>query len=132
MGEFAQRPLFLRIIRSRVFWALLFMTAIIVVVGFSQVQLGGRLTDAQAQFVEDSVRRSAIECYAIEGRFPDTLEGVRYLEDNYGLAIDHKRYGVYYESLGDNLVPEIQVIPIPQTSTLEDIAFFLGITGEGG
>jgi hypothetical protein len=34
------------------------------------------------------------------------------LEDTYGLAIDHKRYRVYYESLAGNIVPQIRVVEI--------------------
>ena len=131
MDKFERRPLFFRIFISKVFRALLFAVIVVVGLGFTQVQMTGRVQDTQAQFVADSVRRSAIECYAIEGRFPNTHEGVQYLEDNYGLSVDHKRYVVYYESMGDNIIPRIQVISIPSTSPIDDIAYFLGLSGNG-
>ena len=129
MKSFGQKPLAIRIITSKVFWSLLFVVAVLGILSMSQAKLSDKVQDTQAQFVADSVRRSAISCYAIEGRFPSTTEGVRYLEEHYGLVVDHKRYVVYYESLGDNIIPQIRVISIPKTSPLEDIADFLGLSG---
>jgi len=131
MKSFGQKPLIIRIIRSRVFWALVFVVAVVGILGLSQARLSDRVLDTQGQFVADNVRRSAIVCYSIEGSFPSTQEGVKYLEDNYGLVIDHKRYIVYYESLGDNIIPQIRVFPIPQSSPLDDIADILGIPRGG-
>ena len=132
MKSFGQKPLFIRIISSRVFWSLVFVITVIVVLGISQARLSDRVTDTQGQFVADNVRRSAIVCYSIEGSFPSTEEGVKYLEEHYGLVIDHKRYVVYYESLGDNIIPQIRVFPILQSSLLDDIADFLGLSGGRG
>lgn len=132
MDESRQRPLIIRILSSRVLWALVAVVLILFVMGWSQNRLSAQVQATQGQFVADSVRRCAVECYSIEGRFPDTTQGVKYLEDNYGLAIDHKRYVVYYESMGDNLIPQIRVIPIPQTSAVQEIAKALGLQGPEG
>ena len=130
MNEARQRPLPLRILRSRVLWAIVFVLIVLGILGWSQALLSAKVTDTQAQFVADSVRRSAVQCYAIEGRFPDSAEGVAYLESNYGLTVDHKRYVVYYESMGDNLIPQIRVLAVAPSSPTDDIARFLGI-GKG-
>jgi hypothetical protein len=71
--------------------------------------LNGQVSDKQIDFLEDAVRRSAIQCYALEGAFPTSLN---YLEENYGLIIDHKNYIVYYEQMGGNLIPQIRVVPV--------------------
>ena len=79
---------------------------------FSFFVFGGtdsRIEDRQVQFLEDAVRRAAVQSYALEGRFP---ENIRYLEENYGLIIDHNSFIVYYESMGDNLLPQIIVTSI--------------------
>ena len=130
METFGQRPLFIRILSSRVFWALFFVVAVIFVLGMSQARLSNRVLDTQGQFVADNVLRCAIVCYSIEGSFPTTQEGLKHLEDNYGLVIDRKRYIVYYESMGDNLIPQIRVFPIPLTSPLDDFANLFGLSGE--
>lgn len=54
----------------------------------------------------DSVRKSAITCYAIEGMYPDSLN---YLEENYNLNINTDLYIVHYEIFASNIMPEITV-----------------------
>jgi hypothetical protein len=132
MDDSIRRPLIIRIIRSRVLWTLVFAALVSFMLVWGGGGLSTTVTEKQAQFVEDSVRRSAIQCYAIEGSFPPTIGGLEYLKDTYGLAIDEKRYVVYYESLGDNLIPQIKVIPISQDAPLRDIADVLGLPGGEG
>ena len=69
----------------------------------------GNVQDRETEFLADAVRRAAVQSYALEGRFPDNLN---YLEENYELSIDHNRFAVYYESMGDNLLPTIRIIPL--------------------
>jgi hypothetical protein len=132
MDDSIHRPLVIRILRSRVLWTLVFAGLVSFMLVWGGGGLSTTVTEKQAQFVMDSVRRSAIQCYAIEGSFPPTIGGLEYLKDTYGLAIDEKRYVVYYESLGDNLIPQIKVIPLSQDAPLSDIADVLGLPGEEG
>ena len=125
------KPLILRLLSSRPLWTFLIVAMICAALYFGSNNLSGNLLDNQGQLVADNVRRSAVQCYAIEGRFPTTADGVAYLEKNYGLAIDHQRYVVYYESLGDNLIPQIQVIVITPQSPTDLIGQTLGL-GNGG
>lgn len=57
--------------------------------------------------LEDSIRRAAVSCYAIEGRYPDTLQ---YLEKNYGVYVDEEEYAVFYEVFATNIMPDVTVI----------------------
>jgi len=57
--------------------------------------------------LEDVVRRSAVACYAAEGIYPPNVE---YLEEHYGVVIDHDRYHVSYVAIADNLMPDITVL----------------------
>jgi hypothetical protein len=132
MEDSISRPLIIRILTSRVLWTLVFAVLASLAVVWGSGGLSSTVTEKQAQFVADSVRRSAIQCYAVEGSFPPTVGGVAYLRENYGLAVDETRYVVYYESLGDNLIPQIRVIPIPQEAPLRDIADVLGLSGGRG
>ena len=56
--------------------------------------------------VEQSVIRAAVSCYAYEGFYPADLA---YLEENYNLVINRDRYNVYYDRIGDNILPNIIV-----------------------
>ncbi len=43
---------------------------------------------------EESVRRAAVECYALEGFYPPSLD---YLIGRYGVTLDEDRYFVDYQ-----------------------------------
>ena len=57
--------------------------------------------------MEDTIHKAVLNCYAIEGSYPATLD---YVEQYYGLQIDHDRYDVFYEVFAQNIMPEITVI----------------------
>ena len=58
--------------------------------------------------VRNAVRRSAIQFYALEGRFPPHLE---YLEERFGLQLDHERFEIIYSAFGANVMPQIFITP---------------------
>jgi hypothetical protein len=60
------------------------------------------------ELVEAAVRRSAVQCYAIEGAYPRSLQELR---DRYGLSVDETRWMVDYRYMADNLSPDITVLP---------------------
>ncbi len=55
---------------------------------------------------ESAVRKSIIQCYAIEGFYPADLS---YLEENYNLKIDKSKYNIYYECFSSNIMPQFDV-----------------------
>ena len=57
--------------------------------------------------IEETVRRTALTCYALEGAYPPDLE---YMNNRYGLGFDEERYQVYYDVYGSNLMPDITVL----------------------
>ena len=82
-----------------------------VLLGFSlalQQVDDGRKTEG-FRILEESVRRSAAACYAVEGMYPPNLS---YLQEHYGLQIDESRYTVYYSVFGSNMMPDITVLEI--------------------
>lgn len=56
--------------------------------------------------IEESIQKAAMECYAIEGYFPEDLA---YLEEEYGLIYNKKEYSIMYRVDGSNLMPDIYV-----------------------
>ena len=58
--------------------------------------------------IRDAVRRTARQCYAVEGVYPPDLE---YLEENYGLKINTRDYIIVYEAFASNRPPSIRVVP---------------------
>ena len=57
--------------------------------------------------IRDAIRRSALQCYVVEGVYPPDLA---YLQDHYGLQVDTDNYYVVYEAFASNLPPDITVI----------------------
>ena len=72
-------------------------------------RVGAAQSGAQTQFVYDAVHNAALNCYAVEGAYPEDLE---YLRENYGLAYDASRYLVTYDAFASNLLPEIYVTEV--------------------
>ena len=68
-----------------------------------------RTEDEELRILEDAIRRASVQCYAIEGRYPPSVE---YLEEHYGIVVDTDRYAVFYDGFASNLMPDITVIPL--------------------
>ena len=58
---------------------------------------------------ERSLRRAAVECYAIEGFYPTSPD---YLYSRYGVSIDTSRYIVHYQYVASNLMPDVSVFAL--------------------
>ncbi len=59
----------------------------------------------------EAVRRASVQCYAIEGRYPPSVE---YLEEHYGISIDRKAYNVFYDGWASNVMPDITILPVQE------------------
>ena len=59
------------------------------------------------QQLEQALTRAAVACYACEGVYPPD---VSYLEEHYGVQIDHSLYTIKYEVIASNLMPDITVL----------------------
>jgi len=85
-----------------------------VVIGLFVTGAGSMLKTAKeegADTLRKGIARASVQCYAIEGRYPPSIE---YLEEHYGIQIDYERYNVFYSGFASNLMPDITVIPIEQ------------------
>jgi len=58
------------------------------------------------KIVGDSVLKAAMQCYALEGRYPSDVE---YLRSHYGLSANEEKYTIHYEYIGDNILPDVTV-----------------------
>lgn len=67
-----------------------------------------RTQEEQLAVLTQAVRRATVQCYAIENRYPPSVE---YLEEHYGLSIDRGKYHVFYDGWASNIMPEITIIP---------------------
>lgn len=61
----------------------------------------------QKRSLESAVWKNIVQCYAMEGRYPESLS---YIEEHYGLIYDKQRFFVDYEVMGSNMMPDVTVI----------------------
>lgn len=73
---------------------------------FSAVNVQKSKESENLNILSDAIRRSAVQCYAIEGFYPPNIE---FLENNYGLVVDHDKYVVSYNVFASNIMPDIDV-----------------------
>lgn len=66
-----------------------------------------RSADSTKETIEKTVEHCISQCYAIEGRYPMSLQ---YMEDNYGLIYDKSTYFIDYRAEGSNLRPTAIVL----------------------
>lgn len=68
---------------------------------------GAQARQQGALTLQQSVMDCALQCFAIEGAYPQTLA---YLEEAYGLTIDHDSYTVIYDAFAANVPPVVTVV----------------------
>jgi len=86
---------------------ILFTAAIILIIVYALRQTEQASRAEGLVILEDSIRRAVVTAYAIEGRFPESLQ---YIEENFGVHIDRNRFVVHYMIFAPNIMPEILVI----------------------
>lgn len=94
--------------KAKIFLAVIILAAMLVILLGPVIRKASADLDAQsAVSVEEAVLRSAVQCYAVEGAYPNSLA---YLEDHYGLVINHERYIVSYKAFASNIAPTVRVL----------------------
>ena len=84
--------------------------AAVIIIAAALAWAGSKTGDAiaeQTASIRDTVRARALQCYIIEGAYPESLD---YLIDNYGLAVNTDDYRIIYIPYAENLPPEVKVV----------------------
>jgi len=83
-------------------------TAAIIVMVISGIRQTDESSNAEGlRILEESIHRAVVMSYAIEGRYPESIE---YIEKNFGIHIDRSRFIVHYTVFASNILPDIVVI----------------------
>lgn len=83
------------------------LLAVLVVLVMILLRRIGFDQSAQAeQSLKQNVTQAAVQCYAIEGRYPSDIS---YLEANYGVSYNAGKYRVSLIPSGDGSLPEVEV-----------------------
>lgn len=65
------------------------------------------LNEQAAAAIKDTVISRAVQCYVVEGVYPPSLS---YLEEKYGLVVNHERFIVTYDIFASNMLPDVSVL----------------------
>ena len=106
MNRFTQLSLKTRILGS-INYSIVFFVAVILFFIIAVSRFSGNRAANQKEILTDALNRDVVHCYSVEGMYPPSLE---YIEEHYGLSYDHERFIVDYESIANNLMPNITVI----------------------
>lgn len=86
--------------------AVLTALVILVLIGAALAGLNDDNDTQQMQIAAQAIDRAARQCYALEGAYPPDLA---YLESHYGLLLDREHYHYFYEVIGANIHPIVEV-----------------------
>jgi hypothetical protein len=65
--------------------------------------------DESMRMDKEAIVRATVQCYSLEGRYPPDLD---YLEEKYGLALDKDKYVYHYQTVGENIMPRVDLFPL--------------------
>ena len=86
--------------------ALLLLAAALALVLATNRGRAGDMLDEGAVAIRALIEKTARQCYAVEGVYPPDLA---YLEEHYGIRVNHNDYYVTYDAFASNLPPEVRV-----------------------
>ncbi len=82
--------------------------ALVAMLGFAWGSASAETRAQGAMAVRTAVLDAAMQCAAVEGAYPSSLD---YLEEHYGLIVNHSDYAVTYEAFASNVPPSVVVMP---------------------
>ena len=88
---------------------------VIVVVAISLgMRASNKISESEnLEIAEKAVRQSVMSCYAVDGVYPSSYED---LKSKCNIAINDNEYKVFYDIFASNIMPDISVIKINNTS----------------
>lgn len=95
-------------IRSFVVYILILAVALFLIV-MAVSSFSDSANNEAKKVTEQAILNALITCYSIEGSYPPDIS---YLEQNYGVHIDHEKYIVDYQIFATNVLPDVALIPI--------------------
>ena len=82
------------------------IAAVLLTVSQGIKSMDGKYRVEQYKSATNAVNRAVVQCYVLEGRYPPNI---KYLQDNYALAIDTSKYHITYDIFASNVMPTVRV-----------------------
>lgn len=94
-----------RKLKSTIWLTLIICVVLVCLLWVGVNQISASSSSESLKFAEKAVKRALIQCYAIEGRYPDSID---YLAEHYGLILN-ENYFYHYAAFAANLMPQVAV-----------------------
>ncbi len=75
---------------------------------FAFDQISSKTAEEEMTALQQAIQKSVMHCYAVEGYYPESLDS---LKETYGISYDSDKYFIDYQIWGENILPEITIIP---------------------
>ena len=86
---------------------IIFAAGILILFVYALHAFGKQTIERQEESLENAITRDIVQCYALEGSYPPSLE---YIEEHYGLTYDHSTFFVDYRPIAGNLYPDVTIL----------------------
>lgn len=106
MNRFEKHSKIIRFLSHLHISVVVFFVILILCIG-GILMLGSSTKDRQQKSLEMALHRDIIQCYAVEGTYPPSLN---YIKEHYGLTYDEESFFIDYQPSGSNLQPDITII----------------------
>ena len=80
---------------------------VIIFIGIQQIF--DSTSDKEKESLQNAITRNIIECYALEGRYPESLD---YIEEHYGLTYNKDKFYVAYNPIAENMMPDVTIVEL--------------------
>ena len=80
--------------------------AVILAIILWSTTMSSKASVEQANVQKEAIRKAAVSCYAIEGRYPESLN---YIRNNYGVIVNEEDFTIDYDVFASNIMPSISV-----------------------
>lgn len=106
-NRFTKKKTDLSVIKSLLL-PVLFFVGSVSLFGWGINNVSATTEKEQLNSMRKAVTSAVVQCYAIEGQYPPTID---YVREHYGLSVDEDRYIVDYQIFASNIMPDILVLP---------------------
>lgn len=95
--------------RTKLITSFLLCSLVLFLFSHTLTNLKQATKETQFQSLQNAVERSISQCYALEGRYPQSLD--KLIED-YGLVYNENKFFIDYQPLGENIRPDVTIIEV--------------------
>ena len=104
---------------SGIIMPILLFSGVVILFWIGTESLSTGSVKRQRESLSDALSRDVVYCYAMTGRYPESLE---YIKQNYGLLYNEELFYVDYQVRGSNILPDMTIIDLVDNENAGPVA----------